>query len=225
MQLDVSKLSKEEQDRIAFIQKLTLEANQFARDAGFPVDEDEDIDSVEIRKIAVGDTRWSGQSNVEEEFISKGNPVDIINRPFLYLGDMLAIFTFAAVGRGNHGENLGIWPIIETAAPFFIAWTILSSFLGAYTRNATSKQGLQAVLGIIPAWMVSIPSALVIRGYIKDYIPPTPFIIASMIATFVLISLWRCLYIAAVGETTDEQYRKAGFLEVFKMVSTLVRRW
>lgn len=226
MKLDLSKLSKEEQERIAFIQKLTKEANQFAKDAGFPVEDDDDeLDKVELQKVPVINTKWSGQSDMEEVIISKKNPTDILNRPFLFSGDLLAFLSFSAIGRGNHGEDVGIIPILETAAPFILTWLVFSSFLGAYTREATAKQGIKIVLGILPAWIVSVPSALAIRGYIKDYIPPTPFIIVSFVATFALLFLWRTLYVSATGETTDDEYRKAGFLEVFKMVATLVRRW
>lgn len=75
------------------------------------------------------------------------------------------------------------------------------------------------------AWIVSIPAALAIRGVIKDYIPPTPFIIVSMCATFALLYGWRSLYITVFGNTSDEEYRKGGLLEVFSMISTLIKRW
>ena len=74
-------------------------------------------------------------------------------------------------------------------------------------------------------WIASITTALSIRGLIKGSIPPVPFIIVSLIATYVLLSLWRCLYVAAFGGTSDEEYKKSGFLEIFKMVGSLIKRW
>jgi hypothetical protein len=41
----------------------------------------------------------------------------------------------------------------------------------------------------------------------------------------VLLTLWRVLFVSAVGETSDEEYRKAGSFEIFKMIGTLIRRW
>lgn len=28
-----------------------------------------------------------------------------------------------------------------------------------------------------------------------------------------------------IGSTTDDEYKSAGFLEVFQMIKTLIRRW
>ena len=67
--------------------------------------------------------------------------------------------------------------------------------------------------------------ALSIRGLLKGAIPPTPFIIVSLISTYVLLCLWRFSYVVLVGETSDKEYKTAGFLEVFKMVGTLMKRW
>jgi len=73
--------------------------------------------------------------------------------------------------------------------------------------------------------VVSLPLALCLRGLLKDGIPPVPFIIVSMISTFVLLTIGRSLYILSVGSTSDEEYKSAGFFEVFKMVGTLIKRW
>ena len=105
-----------------------------------------------------------------------------------------------------------------------MGWLAFSPFLGAYTREATASQGKIAI-GLIPAWLVGISTGLAIRGALKGDIPPTPFIVVSFTATFVILFLWRSLYIAAFGETGDGEYKKAGFLEVFKMVGTLIKRW
>jgi hypothetical protein len=84
---------------------------------------------------------------------------------------------------------------------------------------------LAVLTQLLPAWAVSIPLALAMRGAIKGAVPPLPFIVVSMVSTYVLIALWRQLYIAATGETSDGEYKKAGFLEVFKMLSALLRRY
>ncbi len=47
-------------------------------------------------------------------------------------GDLLAFLAFSAIGRGSHGEATGLAAIpavIVTAAPFAIAWFIVSPFI------------------------------------------------------------------------------------------------
>lgn len=106
--------------------------------------------------------------------------------------------------------------------------------IGSYSRQSTSS--LQKIfIGILPGWAASLPIALLLRGLLKGsgdggggailVVPPVPFIIVSMIATFVLLTIGRCLFILSVGSTSDEEYKSAGFFEVFKMVGTLIKRW
>lgn len=172
----------------------------------------------------VVDTQWTGQSGLEISFLSEKNFSDMTKRWGLLIGDIMALIAFATIGRGNHGEGLDISGIIGTAAPFILSWITISPFLGAYTRETTSSKG-SVFSSIIPAWAVSIPFALGIRGLIKGSIPPTPFIIVSLIATYVLLCIWRYSYVVLVGETSDKEYKTAGFLEVFKMIGTLMKRW
>ena len=101
LKLDVSKLSKSEQDRLEMIQKLTEEADEFATQAGFDLSSDDDM----LEK-AVGDTNWSGQSTADSVVASENNWSDLTSRVGLALGDFLALFLFAAIGRNNHEEGL-----------------------------------------------------------------------------------------------------------------------
>ena len=102
--------------------------------------------------------------------------------------------------------------------------------IGGFSRESTSSGSIGKVLiGILPGWAVSLPIALLLRGFLKDsgafVLPPVPFIVVSMIATLVLLVIGRSVYILSVGSTSDEEYKSAGFLEVFKMVGTLIKRW
>ena len=45
-------------------------------------------------------------------------------------------------------------------------------------------------------WIVATPLGLVFRGLSKGYVPPTPFIIVSMVATAVLLVGWRSVLAA-----------------------------
>ena len=137
---------------------------------------------------------------------------------------MLALLSFAAVGRNNHGEGLDMIGIIGTAAPFILSWFVVSPFLGSFSRSATSTKG-GAPVGLLAGWVVSMPLALSLRGLYKGEIPPTPFIIVSMVATLAILSIWRVLFVSLNGGTSDKEFKSAGLFEVFKMVGTLVKRW
>lgn len=220
IKLDETKLSAEDRKRLEFIKKLTTEADEFARASGMLNDKDDD----EVYDKGILETNWSGQSDVEETSKSRNNFRDLINRKGLAIGDAIVLVIFSAIGRTNHGEELDIIGLLKTAAPFVISWLTLSPFLGAFSREATSSK-LSIPVRIIPPWFVSISVALTVRGILKEAFPPTPFIIVSMTATYVLLVIWREIYISAVGSTSDDEYKSAGFLEVFKMIGSLIKRW
>lgn len=227
LRIDESKLSQSERDRLAFIKKLSLEADDMIRQAGLSqlVDNDdgEEIDTEEVQR-SIRETKWSGQSDAELTMASSSNYDDLTNRWGLALGDALALVTFAAVGRSNHGEGIDITGLLSTSAPFVLSWLAISPFLGSYSRAATSSKSGVAI-GILPGWGVCIPLALALRGFLKGTIPPTPFIIVSLVSTFVFLCIWRFVYISFTGETSDGEYKQAGYFEVFKMIGTLLKRW
>lgn len=224
LKIDPAELSEEQKERFALIDKLNKEADEFAKLSGLLPSYDEASEKEDVI-IPVADTKWSGQSSVEISRVSTRNTFDLINRPFLAVGDLIAFLTFAAIGRFRHQEGIDLGAIIETSLPFLLPWLAISPFLGAYSREATSSQGVKVATGILPGWVLTLASAFLVRYYEKGYPPPTPFMIVSAAATFALLFGWRSLYIVAVGATTDDDQKKAGFFEVFKMVSTLIRRW
>lgn len=216
LKLDKNKLSPEDNERLEYIRKVTAEADELAAEAGFRVDEAVDK--------PIEDTNWSGQSSLEITRASSNSWSDLLSRKVLVSGDIIAFLLFAVVGRGRHGEDIDVLDVLITASPFIFSWLAISPFFGAFSREATeSKAAVPSK--IIAGWAASVPVALAIRGVIKGYIPPTPFIVVSLIATYVSLVLWRLLYVLAFGETSNSEYRQAGFLEVFKMVGTLIKRW
>jgi hypothetical protein len=217
LRLDENTLSDEEKARLAFIQKLTNEADEFVKEAGFDID-----GNIEERDVV--DTKWSGQGGLDVTRVSKSNWEDMLTRPGLLCGDMAAFTLFASIGRSNHGEGIDILNVLGTAFPFMLFWVAISPLLGAYTRKATANLK-QIPIELIFPWAVSMPCALALRGFLRDAIPPTPFIIVTLVSTFLILTLWRVVYIALVGETSDEEYRRAGSLEIFKMIGSLMKRW
>ena len=102
----------------------------------------------------------------------------------------------------------------------------MTPLLGSYSLEATASRSIGSTAGkLVPGWALGTAGGIAIRGLIKGAVPPVPFIIVSCIATFTLLLAWRFFYIVAFGETSTGEYRKSGFLEVFKMVSNLVKRW
>lgn len=205
-----------------YIDKLDKEAENFIvntrTEFSVTVSTDDPYDKPVIK------TEWSGQSGLDVVKASHRNWSDLVNRCGLAFTDALALILFAFVGRMSHNE--GFDPVMDllTAAPFLLAWFALSPFAGAYSRNATASAKRAASSLLLP-WAISMPAGLLIRGLGKGAISPTPFIVVSLVATFLALWLARCVYIALVGSTSDEASREAGLLEVFTMLRTLVRRW
>ena len=217
VRLQSKESTQEQTDRLSMIRRLNEEADKFA---GVSEQGEED----DMREIPVAETEWSGQSSVEVSRISSNNLNDVINRPLLATGDALVLLFFAAIGRSNHKEGLDLLSTFYTALPFLLPWLAVTPFLGSYSRESTSSV-TNAILRILPGWAITEGCALAVRYYEKGYPPPTAFIVVSSIATLTLLSMWRVIYIKAFGSTSDEDEKSAGLFEVFKMVTTLVRRW
>eukprot|EP01038_Epipyxis_sp_PR26KG_P013062 gene13062-17506_t len=220
LRINESTLSDSEKDRLNRIKKISLEADEMIKAAGFNIlDQDED----EVQK-SIKETQWSGQSNAEQITLSTNTWNDLKSRFGLAVGDVSALVAFASIGRNNHGEGLDLVGLSNTAFPFVFSWLLISPLLGAYARSATATKG-SIISGLLPGWSASLFGALAIRGLLKGSIPPVPFVIVSLTATFVLLYAWRWIYISVFGETADGEFKKAGAFEVFKMIGTLIKRW
>lgn len=173
---------------------------------------------------SVAETNWTGQSTAEVIRVSQRNWSDLMARRGLATVDILALFTFAVVGRSSHNEHSNLLLDLQTAAPFIASWCMLSPLIGAYTRESTASLG-EIPIRLLPSWVISIPTALVMRGLSRGAVPPTPFIVVSMISTFVALWLFRSLYVLVAGDTSDAEQRSAGPLDIFSMINTLLKRW
>ena len=120
-----------------------------------------------------------------------------LDRPVLSLMDTAAILTFAAVGKASHTADgsIDVFAVLVTAFPFLVSWFLVSPLLGCFTPSATADLK-QAVLTTGKGWIVAVPLGCVLRGLIKGYIPPLPFVIVTMIATLVILSIGRAAYTA-----------------------------
>jgi Protein of unknown function (DUF3054) len=112
-------------------------------------------------------------------------------------GDLLAFLAFSAIGRGSHGEATGLAAIpavIMTAAPFAVAWFIVSPFVGVYRRELVAKPRKMAIRTFI-AWVLSWPVAMALRGIFVDHaVPPFTFALIALFVNAAFLLLWRWPY-------------------------------
>jgi hypothetical protein len=123
-----------------------------------------------------------------------------LDQPALALLDAVSLLAFAAVGKASHtGANgsIDIGAVAAVAFPFLLSWFATSPFTGVYSKNDDGV--LQTTL---KGWIVAIPLGCVLRGVIKGYVPPLPFVIVTMIATLVVLGGTRFVY-SKVSEGTD----------------------
>lgn len=118
-----------------------------------------------------------------------------LDRPLLALVDVLALFVFASIGKASHTGPAGsVDPIsvAVTAFPFVISWLLTSPATGVYSNDPRVNGLLQTTaLQVVKGWVVAIPLGCVLRGVIKGYVPPLPFVIVTLIATLVILVLAR----------------------------------
>lgn len=141
---------------------------------------------------------------------TSNNPLGVIsstssplNNPILASLDFAALVLFAGIGKANHDTTgaIDLQSTLSTAAPFVISWYATSPFTGIY--DSTSKSGgddgtiLEAGKIAAKGWIVAIPLGCALRGVIKGYVPPVPFVVVTMIATLILLGGARVLYAAA----------------------------
>lgn len=116
-----------------------------------------------------------------------------LDRPVLAALDFLAILVFAFVETASHATTSDLLAVAAVAAPFWISWFTITPFLGLYSENATADK-VGALLTTAKGWIVAIPVGCVLRGVLKGYVPPVPFIIVTMIATLVMLGVVRVAY-------------------------------
>jgi hypothetical protein len=131
-------------------------------------------------------------SDFDEESIALSTPA---NNPLLAAIDFAALVVFAGIGKASHSADgsLDIQGILTTAFPFLVAWFATSPFTGIYDdRNGQGviDAGKVAAKG----WIIAIPIGCVLRGVIRGYVPPLPFVIVTMIVTLVILGGSRMLF-------------------------------
>lgn len=110
------------------------------------------------------DVNWSGQAAADTpDSAGTSSYYDLAARFDLVLGDLVALLTFAYIGRASHGDRSFDFGVIQTAAPFIVTWLLASPLLGAYTREATANVP-SALKFFTRSWAISVPMGIGLRG-------------------------------------------------------------
>jgi hypothetical protein len=143
-------------------------------------------------------------------------------------GDVAALVAFSAIGRVQHGEALSA-ETLATALPFVIGWLSTAPFVGGYGPADVGAAALAAA----KCWAAGVPLGLVLRGLSKGYIPPTPFIVVSFVATAVIMIGWRAALASraapalkgAAAQAAARQNKKGSPFEFIQLLMSLTKRW
>jgi hypothetical protein len=145
------------------------------------------------------DTSSSITSNIQNLYSG------LAQRPLLAGLDFTAFMLFASIGKASHAPDGGMDPlaVAVTAFPFLVSWFAVTPLLGLYKSDATSISSASistldtlkpVVLRTALGWGVAVPLGIALRGLIKGYVPPTPFIVVTLISTLVLLGVERVVY-------------------------------
>eukprot|EP00581_Thalassiosira_minuscula_P013180 CAMPEP_0183730088 /NCGR_PEP_ID=MMETSP0737-20130205/31945_1 /TAXON_ID=385413 /ORGANISM="Thalassiosira miniscula, Strain CCMP1093" /LENGTH=222 /DNA_ID=CAMNT_0025962475 /DNA_START=25 /DNA_END=693 /DNA_ORIENTATION=+ len=133
----------------------------------------------------------------DEEFGSSPKIYTPLDRPLLAVIDTISLTIFAAIGKSSHSDDgsLDLVAVLVTAFPFITAWLATSPLTGVYSpddrdNNIAVSTGLKVAKG----WILAVPLGIVLRGVIKGYAPPVPFVIVTLISTLVILAGVRILF-------------------------------
>lgn len=113
----------------------------------------------------------------------------------LLAGDLVALFTFVAVGQYKHGYLFWEYPArtVRISAPIVLSWLVLAAVCGLAT-TASIASYRRALLWMAPVWLV----VAVIGGFVRrtalvpGYAPPS-FFAVSILFGWLFLGGWRLL--------------------------------
>ncbi len=101
-----------------------------------------------------------------------------------FLGDVLCVVVFCALGRRSHAESLTIAGIAETAWPF-----LTGTVLGWLASRGWQRPTSLAPTGIV-VWLSTVVVGMVLRKLTAASVAG-PFIVVASLTTAVLLLGWR----------------------------------
>jgi len=132
--------------------------------------------------------------------------------PILAALDVVALVGFAAVGKASHAPDgsIDLGAVLVTAFPFVTAWLATSPLTGIYQpldsspSSTTIDVAREALFQTAKGWAIAVPLGCALRGVIKGYVPPAPFVIVTLIATLVILSVVRVAYAVATSSLQED---------------------
>ncbi|MFC4767083.1 DUF3054 domain-containing protein [Effusibacillus consociatus] len=116
-----------------------------------------------------------------------------MNKWVLLIGDLVMLYLFALIGELSHNKFTNPLGTLGTAAPFIIVWLVIGFLAGIYKMEHYNNFGTMFKKTAL-LWLIAIPAGLGIRALSTGEIP-LPFFIVTMISTFILLFLWRTIYV------------------------------
>ena len=120
-----------------------------------------------------------------------------LDRPLLAAVDAASLVVFAAIGKSSHSPDGALDPVavLVTALPFVAAWLFLSPLTGVYSPDDRGENVLSEVASkVARGWAASVPVGIALRGAIKGYVPPLPFVVVTLVSTLVILVAARLLF-------------------------------
>ncbi len=123
--------------------------------------------------------------------------------PFLlYVGDALAIFLFAVIGRQSHDlaatDASGLAAAFMVAAPFLAGWLIVAPWFRAFHPPAWASPR-SAVLVVLKAFLPAYLAGVALRTIFLGRFSPLVFYLVTAAVILVFLLGWRLLYATVVA--------------------------
>jgi hypothetical protein len=113
--------------------------------------------------------------------------------------DVIGLIIFAFIGKSSHSADgsIDVEGVLSTAFPFVTAWLASSPLTGVYSpdeRGGDTNMISSTAIKVAKGWALAVPLGIAMRGVLKGYVPPVPFIIVTMISTLVILAGIRLLF-------------------------------
>lgn len=112
----------------------------------------------------------------------------------LFVGDLLVLTLFAAVGRASHSiETSGIRAVVNTAVPFMIAWLLVGLVLGMYSGKALYPLG-RVIWKTLLAGLIAGPLGVALRALWQSRPIIWTFVLVATGTTTLMLLIWRAVW-------------------------------
>ena len=112
-------------------------------------------------------------------------------------GDVLCFLVFAALGRNQHNEAPGVLNVVETAWPFVAGWIVVAPLRGVLAIEP--GRPAVAARGVLLAWPLAWPIALVLRAGLQHRDIPLSFDIVALLVNGAFLLGWRVAFDSMLG--------------------------